>query len=138
MAPLYVYTGYSHAGLGKVSIFAPICCTESFVVDSGRFGERILDHLELADWYVHLEKFPEELKPLNDCVKRLKMDFDVWIKLDLTNSEIICFIIDCIDMLLTENDIFYVKWDVSRVLDECARAYWDFVFNPIIFFAQII
>ena len=42
---------------------------------------------------MHLEKFPEELKPLNDCVKRLKMDFDVWIKLDLTNSEIICFII---------------------------------------------
>ena len=45
--------------------------------------------------------------------------------LDLTNPEVIRFIIDFIDRLLTENDISYIKWDMNRALGECASAYWD-------------
>ena len=45
--------------------------------------------------------------------------------LDLTNPEVIRFIIDFIDKLLTENDISYIKWDMNRALGECASAYRD-------------
>ena len=42
--------------------------------------------------------------------------------LDLTNPEVIDFIIDFIDKLLKENDISYIKWDMNRALGECGCA----------------
>lgn len=45
--------------------------------------------------------------------------------LDLTNPEVIEFIIDFIDKLLAENNISYVKWDMNRALGECGSKYQE-------------
>lgn len=39
--------------------------------------------------------------------------------LDLTNQDVIHYIVTFIDRLLTENDISYIKWDMNRALGEC-------------------
>lgn len=132
---------------------------ELFVVDDGWFGMRSSDHLGLGDWYVNPEKFPDGLAPLIQHVKKLGMDFGIWIEpemvnedsdlyrahpewvyryatrpvlegryqymLDLTNPEVIGFIIEFIDRLLNENDISYIKWDMNRALGECGCAYLE-------------
>lgn len=43
--------------------------------------------------------------------------------LDLTNPEVIDFMITFIDRLLSENDISYIKWDMNRALGECGCAH---------------
>lgn len=44
--------------------------------------------------------------------------------LDLTNPEVIEYLIDFIDRLLKENEIAYIKWDMNRAMGECASSYW--------------
>ncbi len=44
--------------------------------------------------------------------------------LDLTKEEVVQYMIDCLDKLLTENHISYIKWDMNRPLGEtgaCAQ-----------------
>lgn len=43
--------------------------------------------------------------------------------LDLTNPEVIDYIIRVIDKMLAENDISYVKWDMNRAIGECGSYY---------------
>lgn len=43
--------------------------------------------------------------------------------LDLTNEEVVAFIIDFIDELLSEHDISYIKWDMNRAIGECGCAH---------------
>lgn len=43
--------------------------------------------------------------------------------LDLTNPEVIQFIIGFIDRLLSENEISYIKWDMNRALGECGSPF---------------
>lgn len=45
--------------------------------------------------------------------------------LDLTNPEVIEYLIGFIDRLLEENDISYIKWDMNRAMGECASAHWE-------------
>ncbi len=45
--------------------------------------------------------------------------------LDLTNPEVIRFIVDFIDRLLSENDISYIKWDMNRAMGECAAPHLE-------------
>lgn len=43
--------------------------------------------------------------------------------LDLTNPEVLSYIIEEIDRLLRENDISYIKWDMNRALGECGSSF---------------
>lgn len=42
--------------------------------------------------------------------------------LDLTNPEVILYLIECFDKLLSENNIEYIKWDMNRYISETASA----------------
>lgn len=42
--------------------------------------------------------------------------------LDLTNPEVLEYLVSFIHRLLTENDISYIKWDMNRAMGECASA----------------
>lgn len=42
--------------------------------------------------------------------------------LDLTNPDVVDYIIKEIDCLLSENDISYIKWDMNRALGECGSS----------------
>jgi alpha-galactosidase len=43
--------------------------------------------------------------------------------LDLTNPEVITYIVDFIDELLNNHNISYIKWDMNRALGECGSPY---------------
>lgn len=58
---------------------------ELFVVDDGWFGRRDSINDGLGDWWVNKDKFPEGLKPLIDGVKKLGMDFGIWIEPEMVN-----------------------------------------------------
>ena len=60
---------------------------ELFVIDDGWFGKRNSDHMGLGDWYVNQEKFPNGLKPLIDEVRKLGMDFGIWIEPEMVNED---------------------------------------------------
>ena len=60
---------------------------ELFVIDDGWFGKRDSDHRGLGDWYVNREKFPDGLTPLIDEVKKLGMDFGIWIEPEMVNED---------------------------------------------------
>lgn len=45
--------------------------------------------------------------------------------LDLTNPEVISYVIGVIDELLSENNISYIKWDMNRAMGECGSSYMD-------------
>ncbi|MGL4569109.1 MAG: alpha-galactosidase, partial [Fusobacteriaceae bacterium] len=58
---------------------------ELFVVDDGWFGRRDSINDGLGDWWVNKDKFPHGLKPLIEGVKKLGMDFGIWIEPEMVN-----------------------------------------------------
>lgn len=44
--------------------------------------------------------------------------------LDLTNPEVVAYLIKVMDGLLSGNDISYIKWDMNRALGECGSSFW--------------
>lgn len=60
---------------------------ERFVVDDGWFGSRSSDRAGLGDWQVNSEKFPLGLQELIDEVKRLGMDFGLWVEPESVNPD---------------------------------------------------
>ncbi|MGG6309433.1 alpha-galactosidase [Paenibacillus macerans] len=60
---------------------------ERFVVDDGWFGGRHSDRAGLGDWQVNPEKFPNGLQELIGEVKRLGMDFGLWVEPESVNPD---------------------------------------------------
>lgn len=60
---------------------------ERFVVDDGWFGARHSDRAGLGDWQVNPQKFPNGLQELIDKVKRLGMDFGLWVEPESVNPD---------------------------------------------------
>lgn len=60
---------------------------ERFVVDDGWFGERNHDRAGLGDWTVNTDKFPKGLGELIAEVKRLGMDFGIWVEPESVNPD---------------------------------------------------
>ena len=60
---------------------------ERFVMDDGWFGARDNDRAGLGDWVVNRRKFPNGLGPLIAEVKRLGMDFGLWVEPEMVNPD---------------------------------------------------
>ncbi len=60
---------------------------ELFVIDDGWFGQRHSDKAGLGDWYVNKEKFPNGLNELILHVKKLGMDFGIWVEPESVNPD---------------------------------------------------
>ncbi len=60
---------------------------ERFVMDDGWFGARDSSRAGLGDWTPNPKKFPKGLKPLIDNVKRLGMDFGLWVEPEMVNPD---------------------------------------------------
>ncbi|MBI9048917.1 MAG: alpha-galactosidase [Anaerolineaceae bacterium] len=60
---------------------------ELFVLDDGWFNRRNDDRAGLGDWWPDEKKFPEGLTPLIDEVKKLGMDFGLWIEPEMVNPD---------------------------------------------------
>lgn len=60
---------------------------ELFCVDDGWFGARRHDRAGLGDWVVSAEVFPNGLEPLVAEVKRLGMQFGLWVEPEMVNPD---------------------------------------------------
>jgi alpha-galactosidase len=60
---------------------------ELFVMDDGWFGARDNDKAGLGDWFVNPKKFPNGLKPLIDGVKKLGLQFGLWVEPEMVNPD---------------------------------------------------
>jgi alpha-galactosidase len=60
---------------------------ERFVLDDGWFRGRRTDLAGLGDWEVDPEVWPEGLHPLVDHVKRLGLDFGLWVEPEMVNDD---------------------------------------------------
>ncbi len=117
---------------------------ELFVMDDGWFGARNLDNAGLGDWTVNPEKCPNGLGELMDFglwvePEMVNPDSDLFrahpdwayhyehrkaneirnqLVLNMTKPEVQEYIFSCIDKLLCENNIKYIKWDMNRPFSE--------------------
>lgn len=60
---------------------------ELFCVDDGWFGARRSDKAGLGDWVVSADVFPNGLEPLVAEVKRLGMQFGLWVEPEMVNAD---------------------------------------------------
>jgi alpha-galactosidase len=60
---------------------------ERFVLDDGWFGSRRNDRSGLGDWHVAADVWPLGLHPLVDHVRRLGMDFGLWVEPEMVNPD---------------------------------------------------
>ncbi len=59
---------------------------ELFVLDDGWFGERNSDDRSLGDWVVNRKKLPHALSGLAEKIKKLGMDFGIWVEPEMVNE----------------------------------------------------
>ena len=60
---------------------------ERFVMDDGWFGARANSHAGLGDWTPNPTKFPHGLAPLIEHVRKLGMDFGLWVEPEMVNPD---------------------------------------------------
>jgi alpha-galactosidase len=60
---------------------------ERFVLDDGWFGNRRNDTAGLGDWYVAVDVWPDGLNPLIDHVRKLGMEFGLWVEPEMVNPD---------------------------------------------------
>lgn len=60
---------------------------ERFVLDDGWFRHRRDDTVGLGDWYVSEDVWPQGLHPLVDHVRKLGMEFGLWVEPEMVNPD---------------------------------------------------
>lgn len=60
---------------------------ERFVLDDGWFGSRRDDTSGLGDWEVSSDAHPDGLAPLIELVRRLGMEFGIWVEPEMVNPD---------------------------------------------------
>ncbi|GAA1261431.1 alpha-galactosidase [Pseudonocardia aurantiaca] len=60
---------------------------ERYVLDDGWFRHRRTDKAGLGDWYVDEDVWPRGLHPLVDEVRRLGMQFGLWVEPEMVNPD---------------------------------------------------
>ncbi len=73
--------------LVEIAQAAPELGLELFVMDDGWFGARNDDNAGLGDWYVNEEKLPGGLEALTARIKKLGMEFGIWIEPEMVNED---------------------------------------------------
>ena len=60
---------------------------ELFVMDDGWFGSRNHDRSGLGDWTVNLAKLPSGIHGLSEKIRKLGMEFGIWIEPEMVNED---------------------------------------------------
>jgi alpha-galactosidase len=81
---------YFNHDLAKLTALADVAAqvgVERFVLDDGWFRHRRSDRAGLGDWYVDETVWPGGLHPLVDHVRRLGMQFGLWVEPEMVNPD---------------------------------------------------
>jgi alpha-galactosidase len=82
-----VYFDHRLDRLASLAEVAARLGVERFVLDDGWFGNRRNDTAGLGDWYVAADVWPEGLNPLIDHVRKLGMEFGLWVEPEMVNPD---------------------------------------------------
>ena len=82
-----VYFRHDLAKLTRLADLAAEVGAERFVLDDGWFRGRRHDRAGLGDWYVDEQVWPEGLHPLVNHVRRLGMEFGLWVEPEMVNPD---------------------------------------------------
>jgi alpha-galactosidase len=82
-----VYFDHSTEKLQELATTAAALGVERFVLDDGWFGSRRDDKRGLGDWWVSPEVYPDGLAPLIAHVRRLGMEFGIWVEPEMVNPD---------------------------------------------------
>ncbi|MBQ8812877.1 MAG: alpha-galactosidase [Lachnospiraceae bacterium] len=81
------YFHFNEASLLKLARKAKEVGVELFVMDDGWFGKRDDDTTSLGDWTVYQKKLPGGLNGLADKIKKLGLDFGIWVEPEMVNED---------------------------------------------------
>lgn len=81
------YMQFDEEKLLKLAKTAKEAGVELFVLDDGWFGKRNDDTTSLGDWFVNKDKLPEGLSGLSKGLKKLGMDFGIWVEPEMVNEK---------------------------------------------------
>ena len=79
------YFRFNEAGLLKLAQTEKQVGIELFVLDDGWFGERDDDTASLGDWTENRKKLPNGLGGLAKKIKKIGMDFGIWVEPEMVN-----------------------------------------------------
>ena len=82
-----VYFDHDLARLTALADRAAEVGNERFVLDDGWFGSRRDDTSGLGDWVVSPDVWPDGLHPLVNSVRRLGMEFGLWVEPEMVNLD---------------------------------------------------
>jgi alpha-galactosidase len=82
-----VYFDHRLERLTELADVAARLGVERFVLDDGWFGGRRNDRAGLGDWYVSADVWPDGLNPLIGHVRRLGMEFGLWVEPEMVNPD---------------------------------------------------
>jgi alpha-galactosidase len=82
-----VYFDHDTDRLAQLADAAAAVGVERFVLDDGWFGSRRNDRRGLGDWWVSPDVYPHGLTPLIDHVRRLGMEFGIWVEPEMVNPD---------------------------------------------------
>lgn len=80
------YFDFTESKLMKLAKSAKEVGIELFVLDDGWFGNRNDDTSSLGDWNVNMKKLPNGLKGFADKLKKIDMQFGIWVEPEMVSS----------------------------------------------------
>jgi alpha-galactosidase len=121
-----VYFDHRLERLTELAEVAARLGVERFVLDDGWFGSRRDDTAGLGDWYVAAEVWPEGLNPLISHVRRLGMEFGLWVEPEMVNPDSDLFRAHP-DWVLSGSGRLPQAWRNQQVLDLANPDCWAFL-----------
>jgi alpha-galactosidase len=82
-----VYFDHDFDTLTRLAERAAAVGVERFVLDDGWFGGRRDDRRGLGDWWVSPDAHPDGLAPLIERVRKLGMEFGIWVEPEMVNPD---------------------------------------------------
>jgi alpha-galactosidase len=124
---------YFDHSLGRLTHLADVAAevgVERFVLDDGWFHARRNDRAGLGDWVVDPDVWPNGLTPLIDHVRRLGMEFGLWVEPEMVNEDSDLYRAHP-EWVLRAGDDLPVSWRGQQVLDLAVPAAFDHIFGQL-------
>ncbi len=82
-----VYFNHDLDTLRRLADVSAAVGVERFIIDDGWFHLRRDDRAGLGDWWIDPEVWPDGLEPIIEHVRRLGMEFGIWVEPEMVNPD---------------------------------------------------
>jgi alpha-galactosidase len=125
-----VYFDHDEEKLKNLADIAASVGVERYVLDDGWFAGRRNDKTSLGDWWVSPEIYPNGLAPLISHVRKLGMDFGIWVEPEMISEDSELFRMHP-DWALVSPDYEPVRSRNQLVLNLVHAPAYEFVFSKL-------